>query len=100
MKPLLLTIAILAALPGTVAAQDTTYFSYAGQPTILQLASYYQIMVHTDSGWTFAHHWMNDRLKVTGRISDDMKRRLGTFTYYDTAGMVAPSKPTIIQTAR
>jgi hypothetical protein len=31
---------------------------------------------------------MNDRLKVTGRISDDMKKRLGTFTYYDTAGMV------------
>lgn len=69
-------------------AQDTTYFDNADKPTTPQLASYYQIMVHTDSGWTFFDHWMNGRLKITGAISEDMKRPVGTFTYYDTTGMV------------
>ena len=85
MKPLYLTLIFLWCI--TAAAQDTGYFSFADKPTTPQFASYYQIMVHTDSGWTFAEHWMNNRLKITGRISDDMKRRLGTFTYYDTAGI-------------
>ncbi len=87
MKPLYVTL-IALAWSITAAAQDTGYFSFADKPTIRQFASYYQLMVHTDSGWIFAAHWMNDRLKITGRISDDMKRRLGTFTYYDTAGTV------------
>src|SRR5579863_9662605 len=94
MKPLYITLTPRAtiffltlgwAIPA--AAQDTGYFSYADKPTTPRLAWYYQIMVHTDSGWTFAEHWMNNRLKITGRISDDMKRRLGTFTYYDMAGV-------------
>jgi TonB family protein len=76
----------------TAAAQDTDYFSYADQPTKPQLASYYQIKIHTDSGWAFTDYWMNNRLKATGRVSDDTKRRLGTFTYYDTTGMVVQSR--------
>jgi TonB family protein len=87
MKPLYVTL-IALAWSITAAAQDTGYFSFADKPTIRQFASYYQLMVHTDSGWTFADHWMNNRLKIAGRISDDMKRRLGTFTYYDMAGVV------------
>jgi hypothetical protein len=86
MKPLYVTL-IFFAWCMTAPAQDTGYFSFADKPTIRQLALYYVTMVHTDSGWTFAEHWMNDRLKITGRISDDMKRRLGAFTYYDTAGI-------------
>ena len=86
MKPFYVFLLSLCGI--TAAAQDTGYFNYADKPTIPQLASYYQMMLHTDSGWTFAIHWMNNRLKITGRISDDMKRKLGTFTYYDTAGTV------------
>lgn len=86
MKPLYVIVFLLGTFTAT--AQDTSFFNYADQPSIPQRASYYQIMVHTDSGWTFTHHWMNNRLKVAGRISNDMKQRLGTFTWYDTAGKI------------
>lgn len=90
MKPSYYLKLIAAALAAAVSAsaQDTGYFTNADNPTIAQLASYYQIVVHTDSGWTFTDRWMNNQLKITGRISEDMKKRLGTFTYYDTAGVV------------
>jgi TonB family protein len=95
MKPLYVTLTFLATLffltvacGVTAAAQDTAYFSYVDKPTVPQLASYYMLTAHTDSGWTCAEHWMNNRLKITGSFSDDMKTRLGTFIYYDTAGTV------------
>ena len=82
-----------AQQPASPAANDTAYFSYADQPTIPPLATYYQIMAHTDSGWNFTQHWVNNRLKASGRISDDLKHRLGTFNYYDgTGNIVAKSK--------
>jgi TonB family protein len=85
-KALLAALSLAASLP--TAAQDTTYLSATDMPTSRQLAAYFEVKAHTDSGWTFTDRWMNKRLKITGRISDDMKQRLGTFTYYDTAGVV------------
>lgn len=93
MKPIyLLATLFLLTLAFTGKAQpktqDTGYFNNADQPTSRQFATYYQVVVHTDSGWTYAEHWMNDHLKITGTIAEDMKTRVGTFAWYDTAGLL------------
>ncbi|HEV3414019.1 MAG TPA: TonB family protein [Puia sp.] len=88
MKPLYLLAFITAALAGPppASAQDTTYFDSRRNPVDPLHADFFETKVQTDSGSTFADHWMNGKLKITGTFAADMKTRVGTFAYYDSTG--------------
>lgn len=70
MKPLYLTVFVAIVFAATLggslsaSAQDTTWFDFNGKPVNPQYAYFYETTVQTDSGWTFADHWMNGKLKI------------------------------------
>jgi TonB family protein len=94
MKPMRLTLfvaIVFAAILGgplSASAQDTNWFDFNGKSVNSQYAYFYETTVQTDSGWTFADHWLNGKLKITGTIAADSKTRIGTFAYYDSTGVM------------
>jgi hypothetical protein len=66
MKPLYLLVVAAVALagPNSASAQDTSFFDFRGTLVDPQHADFFETKVQTDSGWTFADHWMNGKLKI------------------------------------
>jgi TonB family protein len=87
---LFVAIVFAATLGGPlfVSAQDTAWFDFNGKSVNSQYAYFYETTVQTDSGWKFADHWLNGKLKITGTIAADSKTRIGTFAYYDSTGVM------------